>query len=320
MFRFAVPKFCLVVSCLFISAAALSAACVSSTSNPGCVHSSGKRRVTQINSPIHPQPHSSSGCRRICFALWDTQAIGTHVSAGFPTVGFIKIVPASTMAIRSHCNIPNGFCMTSMERRLLSTGAAGMDDTLNMRRISRTRASVNGGSAKPKEFVTRLQRDLHRRRQSRHEPDGRHEQLTPIDNNTGLPMTQQAWEKYFADFLTEVRQAFPSVEICHNAIWFAGNADPAHDPYLRSKSKPPITSISKGVLPIPVLLAMTASGPSRIYSGSPTRSIIWEQRSSRNNTISTGSSRLLPISSSAMGAICSRTIPSRRIAGRPSMT
>ena len=62
-------------------------------------------------------------------------------------------------------------------------------------------------------------------------------QLTPIDNSTGLPMTQQAWEKYVADFLTEVRHAFPSIEICHNAIWFAGQADPAHDPYLAQQIK-----------------------------------------------------------------------------------
>lgn len=61
--------------------------------------------------------------------------------------------------------------------------------------------------------------------------------ITPIDPKTGMPMTQQAWEKYFADFLTEVRQAFPKAEICHNAIWFAGNADPSKDPYLAQQIK-----------------------------------------------------------------------------------
>ena len=61
--------------------------------------------------------------------------------------------------------------------------------------------------------------------------------LTPIDPNTGQPMTQDAWEKYIADFLTEVRQAFPSTEICHNAIWFAGNANPSTDPYLAQQIK-----------------------------------------------------------------------------------
>ena len=137
--------------------------------------------------------------------------------------------------------------------------------------------------------------------------DGRN-QLTPIDNNTGLPMTQQAWEKYFASFLTEVRQAFPSVEICHNAIWFAGNADPTHDPYLTQQIKAAnyinfergfadsgLTG-DDGFWSIQNLFRLTDA----IHN--------LGTRSSRNNTISTGSSRLLPISSSAMGAICSRTM------------
>jgi hypothetical protein len=62
-------------------------------------------------------------------------------------------------------------------------------------------------------------------------------QTTPIDPNTQLPMTQPAWEKYIADFITEIRTAFPTVEICHNAIWFAGNADPSTDPYLAQQIK-----------------------------------------------------------------------------------
>ncbi len=55
---------------------------------------------------------------------------------------------------------------------------------------------------------------------------------TPIDTNTGLPMTQQAWEQYFAGFLTEVRKAFPNAEICHNALWYSGSGNPISDPYV----------------------------------------------------------------------------------------
>lgn len=60
---------------------------------------------------------------------------------------------------------------------------------------------------------------------------------TPIDPNTGQPMTTQAWEKYFADFLTEIRNAFPNAEICHNALWYAGNFSPLTDPYVQQEIK-----------------------------------------------------------------------------------
>jgi hypothetical protein len=54
----------------------------------------------------------------------------------------------------------------------------------------------------------------------------------PIDNNTGQPMTQQAWEEYFVRFLAEVRRAFPIAEICHNALWYSGSGNPASEPYV----------------------------------------------------------------------------------------
>ena len=44
----------------------------------------------------------------------------------------------------------------------------------------------------------------------------------PIDPNTGLPMKWNAWRQYMATFMTEVRNAFPNIEIAHNAIWYAG--------------------------------------------------------------------------------------------------
>jgi len=53
---------------------------------------------------------------------------------------------------------------------------------------------------------------------------------TPIDPNTGENMTQQNWEKYFAGFLKEVRQAFADKTITHNALWFAGM--PKSDSYI----------------------------------------------------------------------------------------
>jgi hypothetical protein len=51
--------------------------------------------------------------------------------------------------------------------------------------------------------------------------------VTPRDPRTGLPMTEDAWRGYMADFTAEIRSAFPAVEIAHNALWFIGDADPS---------------------------------------------------------------------------------------------
>src|SRR3954454_640469 len=56
--------------------------------------------------------------------------------------------------------------------------------------------------------------------------DGTGTHVAPIDPRTGEAMTWPAWKGYMADFVTEVRTAFPDVEIIHNAIWFAGDSDP----------------------------------------------------------------------------------------------
>lgn len=59
-----------------------------------------------------------------------------------------------------------------------------------------------------------------------HISNGDGKPVTPMDPNTGAPMTPQAWETYFADFMAQVRAAFPSVEIVHNSIWFVNQCAP----------------------------------------------------------------------------------------------
>jgi hypothetical protein len=46
--------------------------------------------------------------------------------------------------------------------------------------------------------------------------------VAPIDDATGAPMTWAAWRSYVAQFMTQIRQAFPTKEIVHNAVWCAG--------------------------------------------------------------------------------------------------
>ena len=55
--------------------------------------------------------------------------------------------------------------------------------------------------------------------------DGNGNQVTPVDPNTGQPMTDEAWKSYFADFLQQARAALPHVEIVHNSIWFLDWSD-----------------------------------------------------------------------------------------------
>ncbi len=67
--------------------------------------------------------------------------------------------------------------------------------------------------------------------------DGYGHIVAPRDPATGAPMTTTAWEKYFADYMTQIRQAFPNVEIVHNALWFAGSGPRGSDPYVQQEIK-----------------------------------------------------------------------------------
>ena len=47
--------------------------------------------------------------------------------------------------------------------------------------------------------------------------------VDPIDPRTGAAMSEPTWQRYLADEMQEARTAFPTTEIVHNAIWFAGD-------------------------------------------------------------------------------------------------
>ena len=51
--------------------------------------------------------------------------------------------------------------------------------------------------------------------------------ITPIDPRTGKDMTLADWRRYFAEFMEDVRAAFPPpAEIAHNVNWWANKEDP----------------------------------------------------------------------------------------------
>jgi hypothetical protein len=64
--------------------------------------------------------------------------------------------------------------------------------------------------------------------------DGQGSFVNPIDPRTGKLMTLGDWRRYFAEFMEEVRAAFPDLEIAHNAIWYAG---PTADPYIQRQMR-----------------------------------------------------------------------------------
>jgi hypothetical protein len=60
--------------------------------------------------------------------------------------------------------------------------------------------------------------------------DGRH--VDPLDPRTGRAMTEADWQRYFAEFMEQLRAELPaSAEIVHNQVWF--HAGGATNPYVR---------------------------------------------------------------------------------------
>jgi hypothetical protein len=49
----------------------------------------------------------------------------------------------------------------------------------------------------------------------------------------GAVITPAAWRAYMAEFMAEIRAAFPSAEIVHNALWFANEDAGPSDPSIR---------------------------------------------------------------------------------------
>jgi hypothetical protein len=53
--------------------------------------------------------------------------------------------------------------------------------------------------------------------------------LAPIDPRTDAPMRTEDWRRYVAEFLEQIRRAFPQVEIVHNSLWWVlPLQDPIH--------------------------------------------------------------------------------------------
>ncbi len=57
--------------------------------------------------------------------------------------------------------------------------------------------------------------------------DGAGRAVAPHDPRTNAPMTEADWRRYIAEFVEQIRTAFPDKELVHNVLWFAGISDPS---------------------------------------------------------------------------------------------
>jgi hypothetical protein len=60
--------------------------------------------------------------------------------------------------------------------------------------------------------------------------DSKGNAVTPVNRLTGAPMDETTWRSAFAGFMEQVRSELPSIEIAHNAIWYAGGSARQSDP------------------------------------------------------------------------------------------
>jgi Hypothetical glycosyl hydrolase family 15 len=68
--------------------------------------------------------------------------------------------------------------------------------------------------------------------------------VAPIDPRTGAAMSESTWQHYLADQLEAARTAFPTTEIVHNAIWFAGDTSVDQ---LRVQRSADLVNLERGV-------------------------------------------------------------------------
>jgi hypothetical protein len=228
-----IRQVCLVATSLLVLAAALPASCVTDSANPGCVHfewktSSSTDQYTNTPNSTQQQWFQEHMYRIMGYqGYWnyrlnwfanswvyqDSSALyyGSSIANQHPE-WILKNRYGTKLFVNWNCH--DGHC----DQYIPDYSNEGFRQWW----ISQARSAIYAGFRGVFVDDVNLVMNL----------SNGYGQDTPIDNNTGQPMTQQAWEQYFADFLTEIRNALPSAEIVHNALWYAGNFSPASDPFV----------------------------------------------------------------------------------------
>ena len=55
--------------------------------------------------------------------------------------------------------------------------------------------------------------------------NGNGDEVAPRDPRSGQTMSLATWRRYTAEFVEQIRGAFPDVEVAHNPIWYSGHDD-----------------------------------------------------------------------------------------------
>jgi hypothetical protein len=78
--------------------------------------------------------------------------------------------------------------------------------------------------------------------------DGDGRPVVPVDPATGAPMTEENWRRYLAEFVEQIRNALPGVEIVHNSVWYSGGQDRDRNPFVeREIAAADVINIEHGV-------------------------------------------------------------------------
>ena len=96
-------------------------------------------------------------------------------------------------------------------------------------------------------FAEGLRRHLHRRRQpaTARSPTAPGRRSPDRPAHRRCPRPSATWQRYLGDHMQGVRAAFPTAEIVHNAIWFAG--DYHRRPAARPPSAADLINLERGV-------------------------------------------------------------------------
>ncbi len=77
--------------------------------------------------------------------------------------------------------------------------------------------------------------------------DGSGKHVKPVDPRTGKEMQFADWQRYFAEFMEEVRERFPDAEIAHNVIFYAEPAEGRREYLTRQTLAADYLNLERGV-------------------------------------------------------------------------
>ena len=120
---------------------------------------------------------------------------------------------------------PNGSCATPPATSSTSRSPAPAASARSTPPTSATPLTASGGSTRPaprlaKGYAGIYIDDVNLYRKV---SNGLGQAVAPIDPRTGAAMSEPTWQRYLGDHMQGVRAAFPTTEIVHNSIWFAGD-------------------------------------------------------------------------------------------------